>query len=569
MVFSGIQIRIVTADRIAGLKLKYLLIIVFIVLSAIPLFAGLQYLNEQAGIHYRNQFEEHLASLSFIAKKRVLTTVDRIQDNTALVSSRTQMRISLDQWNRTGTDENLTKISRTISDAKHGLTHLKEITIYDRKGMPVASTSTSPPTEVIDPEHFDKPNIALGKEGRHVLAFSTAPLVLDHAVVGYIQIIFYTEFLTDLTKDRIGLGNSGEWLFAVRDDNGDAVFAVPLKYDHLAAFRKRVPKERVDVPITQALLGNEIIMEHAPDYRDVPVLASTRYIADLDWGLVAKIDEAEVNQLVSRNRAIIYATAFIIVIVAIGAGVALSVFISGPIEKLKLYSSSIASGSPAPPPNVGGWQEARELTTHFTYMVDTLRKLNESLNDQVAERTRELFEANKQLEMLATQDPLTGLHNRRYFDERFKEEFERAKRYGHQMAVVILDIDHFKSINDTYGHDFGDLVLKKVSEFIKNAARESDVLARIGGEEFSLILPVTVEGAPGAFLERLRSEIAGLEFSSGNRTVQVTCSFGVAYISDETKDSDALLKRADLALYKAKSDGRNCVVSYTDDLATD
>lgn len=104
-----------------------------------------------------------------------------------------------------------------------------------------------------------------------------------------------------MVNDHSGLGTTGEWLFAVRDENGDALFAVPLKYDRKAAFNRKVSKERFDVPITQALLGNEIIMDMAPDYLEKPVLASTRYIPSVDWGLVAKINESEISSIVSNT----------------------------------------------------------------------------------------------------------------------------------------------------------------------------------------------------------------------------------------------------------------------------
>ena len=545
------------------MKLKYLLIIVFIILSAIPLFSGLQFLNEYSGKHYREQYEDHLSSLSLIAKKRLLATVERFQDNTALISSRTQMRISLDQWNQTGNEANLDRISRIINDAKHALPHLKHITLFDENGTMAASTVAEPTIATIDPRLFDRPSISLAKEESLVLVHSTAPLEFNHRTVGYIRISFHADFLNELVRDRAGLGETGEWLFAVRDQNGDALFAVPLKFDHKAAFERRVSRERTDVPITQALLGNEIIMSSAPDYREEPVLASTRYIEEMDWGLVAKVNEDEVNRIFNRNKPLIYITEIAIVIVAIIAGVALSFFISSPIERLKTYSSKVAKGSFDPPPEMGGWQEVKELTAHFSYMVGALKEMNENLADRIEERTQELQKANAKLEIVATQDALTGLHNRRYFDARYQEEFSRAKRYKNDLAVVILDLDHFKQVNDRYGHDFGDIVLRKISAFLKSTARDSDILARIGGEEFCMILPETSEKASDVLLNRLCSEIADIEFTLEGKKLHVTCSFGVAHLGEESTDADALLKQADIALYEAKAAGRNRVVHYS------
>jgi diguanylate cyclase (GGDEF)-like protein len=547
------------------MKLKYLLISAFVILSAIPLFAGLHYLNERSGERYRFQFEEHLSALSSIAKKRVISMVDRVRDNTALIASRTQMRISLAAWNETGEQQHRERISRIINDTKNSLTDLQDIQLYDTAGKLVVSIKSELSNPEIDVASFDKPVIGMSKVNDLTLIVSTTPLSLESRRVGYLRILFYNDIMTDLVLDRAGLGDTGEWLFAVRDENGDALFAVPLKYDHKAAFERRVSRDRVDVPITQALLGNERIMSAAPDYRETPVLASTRYIETLDWGLVAKVDESEVNDLVNRNRQIIYITEIAIVIAAIIAGVFLSIFISGPIERLRSYSSRVAAGSLETPPQVGGWHEVKELTSDFARMVATLRDLNEDLNVKVEERTKELFDAYKKLEILAIQDSLTGLHNRRYFDERYVQEFERARRYGHRLAVVMLDIDHFKAVNDTYGHDFGDKVLKGISGILKNAARASDIVARIGGEEFCLILPEASESSSTAFLERLRIEIEETMFETESKPapVSVTCSFGITYLNDDIGNAEELLKMADSALYTAKETGRNKVVTYT------
>jgi diguanylate cyclase (GGDEF)-like protein len=546
------------------MKLKYLLIIVFVTLSAIPLFAGLQYLNERSGEYYREQYKEHLSALSLIAKKRVLTAIDRVRDNTALVASRTQLRISLDEWNRTGDDHSRERVARIINDAKRGLQHLKDISIFSIDGTVVTATSETARPTAIDPEDYDQRKITLRKQKQHVLIDSVAPLLLNNRIVGFIHLSFYTDFLTDLVRDRSGLGETGEWLFAVRDEEGAALFAVPLKYDHTAAFERRVPSNRLDVPITQAMLGNEIIMEYAPDYLEVPVLASTRYIEKLDWGLVAKVNESEVGERVNRNKSIIYLTGLVIIVLAVAAGVVLSFFISNPIERLKTYSSKVANGSFDPPPQMGGWQEVKELTAHFSFMVKALQEMNDNLATRIEERTKELQEANAKLEIVATQDPLTGLHNRRYFDDRYQEEFSRAKRYGSELTVAIMDIDHFKQVNDTYGHDFGDIVLRKIAAFLKSTARDSDILARIGGEEFCIILPETPKNASGVLLNRLCTEIAGIEFSLKDQALNVTCSFGVAHLDGDTEDAETLLKQADVALYEAKTGGRNRVVHYRD-----
>lgn len=547
------------------MRLKHLLIVIFVLVSAIPMFLGLQYLNRQSGQYNREQFATHLSSLSLIAKKRVLGAVERIKDNTALIASRTQMRISLSHWNSTRDAVHIAKISHIIQDAKNGLSHLKDISIFDREGRRAASTAKRPGVDQLDPEQVSRPRIDLMAEGSGVVAVSVAPLIYDHTTVGFIRITFYADFITDLVKDRTGLGETGEWLFAVRHDSGDALFAVPLKYDHKAAFKRRVAQVRTDVPIVQALLGNELVMSHAPDYLEQPVMASTRYLPELDWGLVAKVNEAEINSLVSQNENLILAANFAVILLAIVAGIVLSFSVAKPLEKLKDHTAKVADGSLAEPPKIRGWREVKELTRHFSYMIGALRDLNTDLQSRVEERTKELNDANQRLEQLVTEDHLTGLHNRRHFDKRFDEEFQRARRYKHELALVMLDIDHFKSVNDTYGHDTGDEVLKGIAAFLKGTVRGSDVAARLGGEEFCLLLPECSPNASMAFLDRIRVEVSELDFNAGSKKFNVTCSLGIAYLDERTGDPATLLKNADEALYQAKESGRNKAIQYNAD----
>jgi two-component system, cell cycle response regulator len=164
---------------------------------------------------------------------------------------------------------------------------------------------------------------------------------------------------------------------------------------------------------------------------------------------------------------------------------------------------------------------------------------------------------------LAVTDPLTKLHNRRYLDNHLSALFEESTLRGLPVSVLLLDIDHFKSINDTYGHDAGDEVLREFANRVRALTRGIDIVARFGGEEVVVLMPDTpLEGAH-TVAERIRERIGATPFSihRGTRTVEITVSIGVAARRAEDGEADALLKRADLALYKAKGDGRDRVVA--------
>ena len=165
------------------------------------------------------------------------------------------------------------------------------------------------------------------------------------------------------------------------------------------------------------------------------------------------------------------------------------------------------------------------------------------------------------LKHLATTDELTGLKNRRYFLERSAEEIKRSKRYQLPLALIMFDIDHFKSINDTYGHEVGDLVLKQLAEILKSLLREQDVLGRHGGEEFTVLLPHTAQQGAWQTAERIRLGIENnmLQLEDG-RTIKFTVSLGIAELGEQTATLDSLLNAADHALYRAKNEGRNKAV---------
>lgn len=180
---------------------------------------------------------------------------------------------------------------------------------------------------------------------------------------------------------------------------------------------------------------------------------------------------------------------------------------------------------------------------------------NKAMQNDLSEAHAELAFKNQQLENLSVTDRLTGLFNRRKFDELFASECERALRTGLALSVLMVDIDHFKSVNDSYGHQIGDQVLVAVAHLLKQDVRKLDTVARWGGEEFMLLCPATGLDGAAALAENIRATIEMHEFPSvGHKT----CCFGVAqYRAGEA--ADALLERADAALYRAKQEGRNRV----------
>ncbi len=175
----------------------------------------------------------------------------------------------------------------------------------------------------------------------------------------------------------------------------------------------------------------------------------------------------------------------------------------------------------------------------------------------IASGQRKLEQANVQLEQLSRTDGLTQLLNRAAWEALLANEFERYRRYRNDRAVVMFDIDHFKHVNDSYGHQAGDDILREVSQLLRDSLRQTDIAGRYGGEEFGIILPETDQEGALEFAERVRTAVADARIDTSQGQLSCTISLGVASLNEHTRDYLSWLHAADVALYKAKEQGRN------------
>ncbi len=207
--------------------------------------------------------------------------------------------------------------------------------------------------------------------------------------------------------------------------------------------------------------------------------------------------------------------------------------------------------------------ESDRPDVYFEDIVQIFKTLIE--NAQVAFARALLYQ---RMEKLATTDGLTELNNHRHFQELLSKEIERTRRYGSSVALLLMDIDHFKSFNDTYGHPVGDLVLKEISKCIRKSLRTNDIAARYGGEEFTVIVPESNEQGALIIAERIRSTIENHVIDSNGRQLRVTVSIGIAAFPSLAANQPQLIDSADKALYHSKEHGRNRVTIFASGMAS-
>jgi len=200
--------------------------------------------------------------------------------------------------------------------------------------------------------------------------------------------------------------------------------------------------------------------------------------------------------------------------------------------------------------------EKRRLRLDNLQLLEQLRTTNQELENKVAERTR-------QLEVLTLSDDVTGLHNQRFLFQRLPEECKRARRYVHPLAVLMIDVDHFKSVNDSHDHVFGSQALRQLGEVMQQCVRGIDLCVRYGGDEYCIVLPETDLISATVVAERLRQQVAMRDVSNLSEPYYLTVSIGVTEFGESgAAEAQALLQAADRALYAAKAKGRNCVMVH-------
>ena len=373
-------------------------------------------------------------------------------------------------------------------------------------------------------------------------------LLVNHFNIEPIKKLFNGELILSLgakTQTR-GIGETGE-TYLVNHNKlmiGDSLFIKNASLHQV-----------VDThPVRMSIEQNKETRGSWLDYRGIPVVGASMVIniGDFQWTLISEQDDSEAFAKIDNLLEFYIIIGFSILLTVIVFAIAMARSISRPINELKTCLDDLGDGQYCIQiKGVDSKDEIGSLAKAFNQMSNNLS------NAHIAIKSK-----NKQLENLSNEDGLTGLYNHRYLKEQAIIEYNRSFRYRTPLSFLMIDIDYFKSINDTYGHLFGDIVLKGIASIIKNSCRDTDIVARYGGEEFVVILPHTSLESAQQVSEKLLKNISSETYSKNEISISITVSIGISCFHEGVNSFEELLTEADEAMYQAKNSGRDKVCTY-------
>lgn len=367
---------------------------------------------------------------------------------------------------------------------------------------------------------------------------------------------------TDVLLDFLG-----DFLDSFPDPDG--LLVIVNEYGQILGDRNRPPGGHNEIRSIDTLLPPDgPARRHLTESRGEPFGSDRLFVAGIDdpaWQVVYLLPQATLMQRALKAYSAPLALAALLVMAVFAMQWILwSLYVAPALHIahfVALESSGVQAAIPAVPRQWRPWIQAmaQAFADRRRYLAQ-LRDSHETLERRVAERTQALVDANQRLEKLSLTDPLTGAFNRRYLFDLLEAEQQRIRRGGEGMAVLLIDLDHFKSINDRFGHAAGDAVLREFVRRSQETVRITDAVCRYGGEEFVILAPSISGAGAAALAERLRQVMADTPVEFDGVAIDVTASIGVAGYRDRESIED-LLARADRRLYRAKAAGRNRVVT--------
>lgn len=390
--------------------------------------------------------------------------------------------------------------------------------------------------------------------------------------------------ITSFLKETVDTGQEGIHNIFIDNDMAVQLYRDATLIDYASITKSAKDRKQVDAILTNPhdidalkktmsrLKSSPYQIETIPvTFKGLPYMLGVAYLPEIGWYDLTLMDTKDTFML--QNFFLLPVGFLILMLLAsLAFGVLLSRSIIRPVMAINAAANAIESGwfDRAENLDYGGTDEIGEVTRAFRKMASALKEYTSMLENMVAQRTadlekttEELKRVNEDLQYISRTDRLTQISNRHDLLDRLEIEASRSKRSHLPFGIVMLDLDHFKQVNDHYGHHAGDVVLTSVASTISKVLRLQDVFGRWGGEEFLILLTETTLHGTQIVAEKIRELVADMRIRVDDKTIFITTSQGVSvFLPEQNQDVGMCVKQADKALYQAKSNGRNQVVAF-------
>ncbi len=487
--------------------------------------------------------EKTLELIADAQQRRINLEFRRLQEQARLIASRTQMRLSLDAYHHSGDPAHLETIQRILKDAINAISDVRGIWIQDESGRVVThvipTNSALTGDSLLTPPDRDAPVILRNLDGLAPEIWVLAPLILDGKPLGRLSLLISTDNLRKILSDFRSRDHGGETVLLLRDADA-RLFA----FTATCAGLWEVTPKAVD-PLNALLLQQ----------------SDTTHLAVSPAGLInamrpLEIDQARVlvytslaniERFTQADRNLLLTVTVSLILLALFIAFFMARIIANPIRVLAEATQQLREGDFKVRVIEHPWGEFALLTQAFNETTAALNEHEAALQAEIDVRQ----EAEKKLAKLANTDALTGLCNRRHFLDMLYQRVERERRIASGGALLYLDLDEFKPINDQYGHDAGDATLCIVAERLRRAVRERDCVGRLGGDEFAVLLTDCEPGFEPEVVARRIADSLELPMMIKGHHLRISCSLGMADITPDL-EPNTLLNQADAAMYRVK-----------------
>ncbi|TRZ52755.1 PAS domain S-box protein, partial [bacterium] len=391
------------------MKIRNKILVYFLVVLLVPTFVLSFFLVRNSQISLENQIIDKLQAVAQIQKNRLQSLLSEKEDILTLFTSRIFLKGDIRKYNEKPTPELQERMNASLAEAKVNTASIDAIIVANTKGVVIASFPASfIGTDISGDELFTKGikknDVSLFKKDTTtgiMDEYLTGPLVLNGEILGAVILEINPSNILNVSGDYTGLGKTGETLIAKKDDNGDALFLTPTRFDKKAALLRTVSKDQTNVPSVHAVNGEEIILPNAVDYRGVSVIAVTRFIPSTGWGIVVKMDKDEASVPLKN---IMLMTIVVLIFVVFLSGFVLWFFsnsFSGPIKKLTALTKKIAGGDLSQRIVPSSHDEIGELAQSFNTMIEGIKEARSHVDEKVRVQTADILAKEQELEQSA------------------------------------------------------------------------------------------------------------------------------------------------------------------------